>query len=128
MFKVNNKDTRKRKVNNKVKNKDTVDVVLASLLLTLNTFHFLGVYLGVGLYASVGGGCVNGISGGNLQSLKNKNFLYFGKLNFLALRLKNFFLYFKKELAKPEKHTKKSALKKFLVSYDVICNLYISKA
>ena len=41
MFKVNNKDTRIRKVNNKVKNKDTVDIVLASLLLTLNTFHFL---------------------------------------------------------------------------------------
>ena len=38
---VNNKDTRTRKVNDKVKNKDTVDVVLASLLLTLNTFHFL---------------------------------------------------------------------------------------
>ena len=41
MFKVNNKDTRIRKVNNKVKNKDTVDIVLASLLLTLNAFHFL---------------------------------------------------------------------------------------
>ena len=41
MFKVNNKETRIRKVNDKVKNKDTVDVVLASLLLTLNTFHFL---------------------------------------------------------------------------------------
>ena len=31
MFKVNNKDTRIHKVNNKIKNKDTVDVVLASL-------------------------------------------------------------------------------------------------
>ena len=41
MFKVNNKDTRIRKVNDKVKNKDTVDVVRAFLLLTLNTFHFL---------------------------------------------------------------------------------------
>ena len=41
MFKVKNRDTRIRKVNNKVKNKDTIDVVLASLLLTLNTFHFL---------------------------------------------------------------------------------------
>ena len=41
MFKVNNKDTRIRKINDKVKNKDTVDVVLASLLFTLNTFHFL---------------------------------------------------------------------------------------
>ena len=41
MFKVNHKDTRIRKVNDKVKNKDTVDVVLASLFLTLNTFHFL---------------------------------------------------------------------------------------
>ena len=37
MFKVNNKDTRIRKVNDEVKNKDTVDVVLASLLLTLNS-------------------------------------------------------------------------------------------
>ena len=35
MFKVNNKDTRIRKVNDKVRNKDTVDVVQASLLLTL---------------------------------------------------------------------------------------------
>ena len=41
MFKVNNKDTRIRKVNDKVKNKGTVDIVLASLLLTLNAFHFL---------------------------------------------------------------------------------------
>ena len=41
MFNVNHKDTRIRKVNDKVKNKDIVDVVLASLLLTLNTFHFL---------------------------------------------------------------------------------------
>ena len=41
MFKVNNKDTRIDKVNDKVKNKDTVDVVLASLVLTLNTFDFL---------------------------------------------------------------------------------------
>ena len=41
MFKVKNRDTRIRKVNDKVKNKDTIDVVLASLLLTLNTFHFL---------------------------------------------------------------------------------------
>ena len=39
-LKVNNKDTRIRRVNNKVKNKDTADVVLVSLLLTLNTFHF----------------------------------------------------------------------------------------
>ena len=31
---VNNKDTRIRKVNNKIKNKGTVDVVLAPLLLT----------------------------------------------------------------------------------------------
>ena len=41
MFKINNKDSRILKVNDKVKNKDTVDVALASLLLTLNTFHFL---------------------------------------------------------------------------------------
>ena len=40
MFKVNNKGTRICKVN-KVKNKDTVDVVLASLLLALHKFHFL---------------------------------------------------------------------------------------
>ena len=38
MFKVNNEDTRIHKDNNKVKNKDIVNVVLASLLLTLNTF------------------------------------------------------------------------------------------
>ena len=41
MLKVNNKDIRTCKVNVKVKNKDTVDVVLASLLLALNTFHLL---------------------------------------------------------------------------------------
>ena len=41
MFKVNNKDTRICKLNNKVKNKDTIDVVLATLLLILNTRHFL---------------------------------------------------------------------------------------
>ena len=41
MFKNNNKETRIRKVNDKVKNKESVDVVLASLLLTLNIFHFL---------------------------------------------------------------------------------------
>ena len=41
MFKVNNKGTRIRKVNDKVKNKDTIEVVLASLLLTLNPFNFL---------------------------------------------------------------------------------------
>ena len=40
-FRVNNKDTTTLKVNDKVKNKDTVDVVLAYLFLTLNTFHFL---------------------------------------------------------------------------------------
>ena len=41
MFKVINKDTRIRQVNDKVKNKDTVEVVLASLLLALNLLHFL---------------------------------------------------------------------------------------
>ena len=41
MFKVNNKDTRTHKVNDKVKNKDTIDVVLATLFLILNTFHSL---------------------------------------------------------------------------------------
>ena len=41
MFKVNNKDTKICIVNNKVKNKDTIDIVLPSLLLTLNISHFL---------------------------------------------------------------------------------------
>ena len=41
MFKVNNEDTRIHKVNNRIKNKDTTAVVLAYLLLTLNTFHYL---------------------------------------------------------------------------------------
>ena len=41
MFKVNNENTRIRKVNDKDKNKDTIDVALASLLLILNTFDFL---------------------------------------------------------------------------------------
>ena len=41
MFKVNNKDTRICEINNKVKNKDTADIVPACLLLTLNKFHFL---------------------------------------------------------------------------------------
>ena len=45
MFRVDNKDTTIRKVNIKVKNKDTVDVVLATLSLTLRTFHFLLVFL-----------------------------------------------------------------------------------
>ena len=40
MFKINKNGTRIRKVNDKVNNKYTVDVVLVSLLLTLNTFHF----------------------------------------------------------------------------------------
>ena len=44
MFKVNNKDRRIRKINDKVSNKDTVDVVLVSLLLNLNMFHFLVVF------------------------------------------------------------------------------------
>ena len=41
MSNVSNKDTRIRKVNDEVKNKDPIDVVPASLLLTLNTVHFL---------------------------------------------------------------------------------------
>ena len=41
MFKVNIKGTRISKVNDKVKNKYTVDVVLVPLLLNLNTFHVL---------------------------------------------------------------------------------------
>ena len=36
-----NKDTGIRKINDKVKNKDTVKVILASLLITLNIFNFL---------------------------------------------------------------------------------------
>ena len=41
MFKVHNKDTRIHKVNDKVKNKDTIDVVLVTLFLIINTFHSL---------------------------------------------------------------------------------------
>ena len=41
MFKVNNKNTRTRKINNKVNNKGIVHVVLVSLLLNLNIFCFL---------------------------------------------------------------------------------------
>ena len=41
MFKLISKDTRIRQVNDKVKNKDTAEVVLASLLLALNLLHFL---------------------------------------------------------------------------------------
>ena len=41
MLKVKNKETKIHKVNYKVKNKDTVDVVLATLLLTLSVFDFL---------------------------------------------------------------------------------------
>ena len=41
IFKVNNKDTRIRKIDDKVKNKDSPDIALASLLLTLSSFHFL---------------------------------------------------------------------------------------
>ena len=40
-FKNNNKGTRICKVNDKANKKDTIDVVLASLLLTLSTFYFL---------------------------------------------------------------------------------------
>ena len=45
MFKVNNKDTRIRKVNDKVKNKDTNDVVLVCLLLILHISIFVTVFL-----------------------------------------------------------------------------------
>ena len=41
MFKVNNKEISIGKVNDKVKNKDTIDVVLTTSLLTLDAFHFL---------------------------------------------------------------------------------------
>ena len=46
-----------------------------------------------------------------------KNFLYSEKLNFLDIKLKNVFLYFRKELAKPKEQTIKqnSALKKFSI-------------
>ena len=49
MFKVNLKGTRICRVNDKVKNKDTVDVVLTSLLLFLNKSHFLLVFLSLTL-------------------------------------------------------------------------------
>ena len=45
-----------------------------------------------------------------------KNSLYFGKYNFLATSLKNF-LYFRRNFQSLKKTSKKSALKKFLVSY-----------
>ena len=78
MFKVNSKDTRIFKVNDKVKNKDTVDVVkkkkknisffvTVSLLLTVNCrlrFYIWVVnwvtHLGV-VYSGRGGGCINGV-------------------------------------------------------------------
>ena len=59
------------------------------------------------------------ISGRNFLTSKNKItrfekiFLYFGKWNFKKP------LYFRRDLAKSEKQTKKSPLKKFLVSHDV---------
>ena len=43
MFKVNNKDTRTCKVNDKVKNKDTVDVALSYLLRKSDIFSKLDV-------------------------------------------------------------------------------------
>ena len=50
MFKVNNRDTRIRTVNDndKVKNKDTVDV-LVSLLFTLNAFYILLLVISVSI-------------------------------------------------------------------------------
>ena len=56
MFKVNNKDTRIRKVNDKVKNKDTVDVVLASLLLDFEHISLLASVFADHLIA--GWGCL----------------------------------------------------------------------
>ena len=60
------------------------------------------------------------ISGGNLQSLKIKNLFFFGKWNFLALRLKKFFSFFRRELAKPEKKIRK------LCSEEISCLLWRS--
>ena len=50
MFKVNNRDTRIRAVNDndKVKNKDIVDV-LGSLLFTLNAFYILLLVISVSI-------------------------------------------------------------------------------
>ena len=50
MFKVNNRDTRIRTVNDndKVKNKDIVDV-LVSLLFTLNAFYILLLVISVSI-------------------------------------------------------------------------------
>ena len=50
MFKVNNRDTRIRTVNDndKVKNKDMVDV-LVSLLFTLNAFYILLLVISVSI-------------------------------------------------------------------------------
>ena len=47
MFKVNNKYTRTLKVNDKVNNKDIVDVVLIFLLLTLNSLWAVNYQLGL---------------------------------------------------------------------------------
>ena len=41
MFKVNNKDTRIGKVNDKVKNKDVVDVVLTSFIVNFEHISLL---------------------------------------------------------------------------------------
>ena len=41
MFKVNNKDTRIRKVDDKVKNKDTVDVVLCLFIVNFEHISLL---------------------------------------------------------------------------------------
>ena len=65
MFKVNDKDTRKRKVNDKVKNKDTVDVYTGreggAYIWDDNWVTYFGdVYLGGGTYMW-GKGCINGI-------------------------------------------------------------------
>ena len=53
MFKVNDKDTRKRKVNDKVKNKDTVDVYTGregGLIFRGRIFGGGDLYVGEGMY------------------------------------------------------------------------------
>ena len=65
MFKVNDKDTRKRKVNDKVKNKDTVDVYTGregGLIFGMITgLHIWGTYIWGGGTYMWGKGCINGI-------------------------------------------------------------------
>ena len=59
MFKVNDKDNRIRKVNDKVKNKDTVDVYTGREGGGLIFGMITGLHIWGDLY--VGKGCINGI-------------------------------------------------------------------